>query len=109
MGAWERLVWRSGHGILSWEMEMSVRTGWVLTLAIVVCCCVLSFYRASDAAQRTPSPPKPPFASSVEQRIESINELKAIRELLKEQNRLIAEQNEMFRAALPNASQPKKR
>lgn len=86
---------------------MSSRSKWILALAIVVCCCVLSFYRASDAAQRTPSPPKPPFASAVEQRIETINELKAIRELLKEQNRLIREQNEMFRSALPKASKPK--
>ena len=88
---------------------MSARTGWILGLGMVVCCCVLGFYRASDAAQRTTSPPKPPFASAVEQRIETIKELKAIRELLKEQNRLISEQNEMFRSALPSGSQPKKR
>jgi hypothetical protein len=77
-------------------------------LAVVVCCCVLSFYRATDASQRTPNPPKPPFASAVEQRLETVNELKAIRDLLKEQNRLIKEQTEILRSTLPNASQPKK-
>ncbi|NLS94379.1 MAG: hypothetical protein GXX96_19655 [Planctomycetaceae bacterium] len=77
-------------------------------LAVAVCCCVLSFYRATDASQRTPNPPKPPFASSVEQRLESINELKAIRDLLKEQNQLIKEQNEILRAAFPGVAQPKK-
>jgi len=88
---------------------MFTRSGWVLGLGIVVCCCVLGFYRASDAAQRTPSTPKPPFASAVEQRMETNKELKAIRELLKEQNRLIAEQNEMFRSALPSGASAKKR
>lgn len=77
-------------------------------LAIVVCCCVLSFCRVPAEAQRTPSPTKPPFASSVEQRAESITELRAIRELLQEQNRLIKEQNELLRAALPNVAQPKR-
>lgn len=89
---------------------MVSRSRWVsMILAVVVCCCVLSFYRAPAVAQRKPTPAKPPFASSVEQRIEMVNELKAIRDLLKEQNRLIQEQNEMFRAALPNASKSKKR
>lgn len=89
---------------------MFSRSRWISTiLAVVVCCCVLSFYRATAVAQRKPSQPKPPFASSVEQRIETVNELKAIRELLKEQNRLIQEQNEMFRSLLPNASKPTKR
>lgn len=89
---------------------MFCRPRWITTaLAVVVCCCVLSFYRATDASQRTPNPPKPPFASSVEQRLETINELKAIRDLLKEQNRLIKEQNEMLRSTLPSAPKPKKR
>ena len=78
-------------------------------LAVVVCCCVLSFYRATAVAQRTPSPPKPPFASSVEQRIETNKELRAIRDLLKEQNRLIQEQTELFRSALPSKSPSEKR
>ena len=78
-------------------------------LAVVVCCCVLSFYRATAVAQRKPSPAKPPFASSVEQRIETNKELRAIRDLLKEQNRLIQEQTELFRSALPSKSPSKKR
>jgi len=77
-------------------------------LAVAVCCCELSSYRATAASPRTPNPPKPPFASSVEQRLESINELKAIRDLLKEQNQLIKEQNEILRAAFPGVAQPKK-
>ena len=89
---------------------MFSRTRWVTAaLAIAVCCCVLSFYRATDASQRTKGPAQAPFASAVEQRLETINELKGIRDLLKEQNRLLKEQNEMLRSALPNAPQPKKR
>ena len=83
---------------------------WITTgLAIAVCCCVLSFYQATASAQRSPNPAKPPFASSVEQRVETVNELKAIRDLLKEQNRLLQEQNEMMRAAQPKAPKPKTR
>ncbi len=88
---------------------MIVRRHWGATaLAIVVCCCVLGFCRAPAQAQRTPNPAKPPFASSIEQRAESVNELKAIRLLLEEQNRLIKEQTELFRSALSSAPQAKK-
>jgi hypothetical protein len=82
---------------------MFSRTRWAtMALALVVCYCVLSFYRASDASQRTQGPAQPPFASAVEQRMEMIDELKGIRGLLQEQNRLIKDQNELLRSLLPN-------
>ncbi len=66
---------------------MTRRAGWTwLIVANVLFCCVLSFYRATDAA---PPKPKPPFANSVEQRMEMIKELREIRGLLKEQNALL--------------------
>ncbi|MHB8899673.1 MAG: hypothetical protein ACYC6Y_13075 [Thermoguttaceae bacterium] len=77
-------------------------------MAIAVFCCVLGFYWVPAQAQRTPTPAKPPFASSIEQRAESVNELKAIRTLLEEQNRLIKEQTDLLRSAFPNVTQPKK-
>ncbi len=66
---------------------MRRRTGWALLItANVLCYCVLSFYRTGDAAA-----PKgyPPFANSVQQRIETVNELREIKELLREQNALL--------------------
>jgi hypothetical protein len=45
----------------------------------------------------------------VDQRFETINELKGIRTLLKEQNALLKDQNELLRAALPDAPQTRKR
>ena len=66
---------------------MTQRAGWTwLIVANVLFCCVLSFYRATDAA-----PPKPaqPFANSVEQRMEMIKELREIKGRLKEQNALL--------------------
>ncbi len=66
---------------------MTRRTGLaVLVVAIVLFCCVLSFYKTSDAA---PKPPQEPFANSVEQRIEMVTALREIRDLLKEQNALL--------------------
>ncbi len=66
---------------------MSRRTGWFLLLAVsALFYCELSFYRTSEAA---PKAAQPPFANSVQQRMEMIAELKAIRELLKEQNALL--------------------
>ena len=67
---------------------MRRRTGWALLVAAnVLCYCVLSFYQANAAAPRTTG--RPPFANSVEQRMEMINLLKEIREELKQQNALL--------------------
>ena len=64
---------------------MKRRTGWALLIAAnVVCYCVLTFYGTTDAAGQ-----KPPFANAVQQRIEMINRLGDIRQLLKEQNALL--------------------
>lgn len=69
---------------------------WVLAVAAgALVCCVLSFYRASDAA---PPANNQPFANSVQQRMDMIAELKAIHGLMKEQNGLIKEQNELLRS-----------
>ncbi len=71
---------------------MQRRTGWALLVAAnVLCYCVLSFYQTTDAAPRPPSrsPSRPPFANSVEQRMEMINLLKEIRDQLKQQNALL--------------------
>ena len=66
---------------------MTRRAGWTwLIVANVLFCCVLSFYRATDAA---PPKPRQPFANSVEQRMEMIKELREINALLKEQNALL--------------------
>ena len=68
---------------------MGRRTGLtLLVIANLLIYGVLSLYRTSDAA-----PPKtggqPPFANAVEQRMETIRELREIRRLLKEQNELL--------------------
>lgn len=66
---------------------MTQRAGWILLIvANVLFCCVLGFYRTTDAA---PPKPKQPFANAVEQRMEMIKELKEIKLLLKEQNELL--------------------
>ena len=66
---------------------MKRRTGWALLItANVLCYCVLSSYRTTDAA---PAKGYPPFANSVEQRIEMVGQLKEIKELLREQNALL--------------------
>ncbi len=67
---------------------MKRRTGWALLLAAnVLGYCVLGFYQAKAAAPRTSS--RPPFANSVEQRMEMIRVLGEIKEQLKEQNALL--------------------
>jgi len=67
---------------------MKRRTGWtMLIVANVVCYCVLSFYQTGVAAPRAGG--VPPFANAVEQRIEMINQLKQVNQLLKEQNALL--------------------
>jgi hypothetical protein len=74
-------------------MAMSNRIGWsLLFAAIALGCGVLSLYRA-DAAPRDA-----PFASAIEQRMESVAELREIRALLKEQNALLKEQMTLLRS-----------
>ena len=58
----------------------------LLTVAIVLSCCVLSFYQTTNA-QSTQA--NQPFANSVEQRMEMTKTLTEIRDLLKEQNALL--------------------
>lgn len=67
---------------------MRRRTGWALLVAAnVLCYCVLGFYQANAASPRTGG--KPPFANSVEQRMEMIRLLRDINDQLKQQNALL--------------------
>jgi hypothetical protein len=60
---------------------------WSLLIAAnAVAVGVLGFYSTSGAA---PQSGQPPFANSVEQRLETLQELREIKELLKEQNALL--------------------
>lgn len=64
----------------------------LLTVLVSVCMLVLverPFISASAVAEQ-------PFANSVEQRAEMINELRAIRQLLLDQNTLLREQNKLL-------------
>ena len=66
---------------------MSRRAAWALLIAgNALCYCVLSFYQSTVAA---PPSPRLPFANSVEQRMETISELREIKQLLKQQNELL--------------------
>jgi hypothetical protein len=68
-------------------MLRQTNTRWALLLtANVLFICVLSFYRVSDA---DPPVTNLPFANSVEQRIEMINQLKELNAQIKEQNALL--------------------
>lgn len=49
--------------------------------------CMLGFQRSTNGQ---PDPPKLPFANAVEQRFETIRELKEIKALLQEQNALLS-------------------
>lgn len=67
---------------------MRRRTGWALLVtANVLCYCVLGFYQADAASPRAAA--KPPFANSVQQRMEMINLLREIKDQLKQQNVLL--------------------
>ncbi|MCE9605271.1 MAG: hypothetical protein K8U03_10260 [Planctomycetia bacterium] len=54
--------------------------------AIAVVCCVLGFQQTGSAQ---PKPPHEPFANSVAQQAEMIQELREINQQLKEQNALL--------------------
>jgi hypothetical protein len=78
---------------------MKRRHALALLLAGGVVGCVLGFYQTTTA-----SPPVAmPFAISTEQRIEVIQELKEIKELLKEQNALLRSGDVKVMVQLPKA------
>lgn len=64
--------------------------------ALVVAVSVLGFYSTTGAA---PPPAQLPFANSVDQRFEIAQELREIKELLKEQNALLREAQKSQRHA----------
>lgn len=59
---------------------------------------VLGFLQRASTAD--PNPAQPPFANSVQQRMEMIAELRKIRELLTEQNELLSQQNSLLKEQL---------
>jgi hypothetical protein len=66
---------------------MNRRSRWGLLVAgIALICCMLSFYRTTNAQ---PPQAKEPFANSVEQRMDMIKVLNEIRDQLREQNALL--------------------
>lgn len=68
---------------------MRLRAGWALLVAAnVLGYCVLGFYRADAAAPTAGG--RPPFANSVEQRMEIIRLLGDIKDQLKQQNALLS-------------------
>lgn len=58
-----------------------------LAVLNVVSLCVLTFYQTSTAAP--PEPRQQPFANAVQQRFETIEQLKQMNSLLREQNQLL--------------------
>jgi hypothetical protein len=71
----------------------------LLVIANVLCWGMLSFYQTGNAQQRTGG--DPPFANSIEQRMEMVTELKEIKNLLKEQNALLSSGNLRVVITLP--------
>ena len=61
----------------------------LLAITGAILLCVLGLYRPSTAADPESSQPNQPFANSVEQRAEMIEQLKAVVAELKEQNALL--------------------
>ena len=68
-------------------MKRSLVLRWsLLAAANAAVLCMLGLYSTGGAA---PQAGQPPFANSVEQRAEIVQELREIKELLKEQNTLL--------------------
>ncbi len=68
-------------------MQLPACSRWtLLVFANLAAVGVLGFYSTSGAA---PQSGQPPFANPVEQRAETVRELREIKELLKEQNALL--------------------
>lgn len=70
----------------------------VVTAAVLAAAIVLNFFGGRSPAMGEAS--NQPFANAVEQRMEMISQLRAIREAMTEQNRLLAEQNKLMQEEL---------
>ncbi|MCA9247864.1 MAG: hypothetical protein KDA42_12130 [Planctomycetales bacterium] len=68
-------------------MRQLVNRWTLLVGANVLFCCVLSFYRHGNAAP--PAVTGQPFANSITQRKEIVDELREIKALMREQNTLL--------------------
>ncbi|MGQ9606751.1 MAG: hypothetical protein ACUVTW_11155 [Thermogutta sp.] len=76
----------------------------MVTAAVLAAAIVLDFSGRRSPALGEAS--NQPFANAVEQRMEMIFQLRAIREAITEQNRLLAEQNKLMQEALQALKQP---
>ena len=84
-------------------MKVSSCSRWTLLVLANLCILgVLGFYSTSGAA---PQAGQPPFANPVEQRAETVRELREIKELLKEQNALLKSGASKQNHANPPATQ----
>lgn len=70
----------------------------IVTAAVLAAVIVLNFPGGRSPAMGEAS--NQPFANAVEQRMEMISQLRAIREAMTEQNRLLAEQNKLMQEEL---------
>jgi hypothetical protein len=83
---------------------MSRRSMFAVVLVLnVLGYCVLSFYQTSSAASPGGNMP---FVSSTEQRVEMLDQLKEIKDLLKEQNALLRSGELRVIVTLPKAAEP---
>ncbi len=76
----------------------------VVSAAVLAAVVVLDFSRGRPAALGEVS--NQPFANAVEQRMEMIAHLRAVREALTEQNRLLVEQNKLLQEQLQVLKRP---
>ena len=78
------------------------RSSLLTLLAVLIVVGVLGLYRTESAVSQ---PPRLPFNNSVEQRAEMIKELRQIRQLLQEQNRLLRTWTSQNRGAATSGNQ----
>ena len=82
-----------------------IRRCWTWVALFAVCCCVLGFYQTTDAAPKpTAKPPRAigqPLADLVRLQTETVQELRAIRQLLEKQDRVLRQLQKGTAADVP--------